>query len=159
MTSAIDRALRFFEHQGNRRLRPLGTWFYRRRQGRIGPRERNVILLTTRGRRTGKPHTVLLQAFPDGDDLMLVAANAGRATDPDWYRNLLAAGEATVELRGDTMRVRPEPVPSDTASALWPRILEKAPTYARYRRTAGREIPLVRLVVLEAGETDRALPR
>lgn len=146
-----DRTLAFIESEGNRRLRPIGTWLFRSRRGRIGPQSRDVILLTTRGRRSGRPHTVLLQAFPDGDDLVLVAANAGRATDPDWYRNLLAAGEATFELRGETFHARPEPLPPGDAAAWWPRILQKAPTYARYRRTASREIPLVRLVVLRPG--------
>lgn len=151
--SLKDRALIFIESEGNRRLRPLGTWLFRRRRGRIGPQGRDVILLTTRGRRTGQPHAVLLQAFGDGNDLVLVAANAGRATDPDWYRNLLAAGEATVELRGDSYRARPEPIPPADAADWWSRILARAPTYARYRRTTSREIPLVRLVVLDSGGT------
>jgi deazaflavin-dependent oxidoreductase (nitroreductase family) len=112
----------------------------------VAPAGRDVVLLTTRGRRTGRDHTVLIQAFHDGEDIVLVVANAGRGTLPDWYCNLISAGSAIVERRGQRLTARPVVVDPETAAALWPRILEIAPTYARYAKLAGSDLPLVRLV-------------
>src|SRR5919112_310133 len=96
--SRRDRFALFLEHEGNRRLRSLGTALYRLTGGRFTPRSRDVLLLTTRGRKSGREHTVMLQGFRDGASLVLAAVNAGRPSDPDWFRNLAVTPEATVEL-------------------------------------------------------------
>lgn len=150
--SRKDRALLLLEQEGNRRLRKLGTVMYRLTKGRFTPRNRDVLLLTTRGRRTGREHTVLLQAFRNGEDMVLVAANAGKSSHPDWYYNLKAAPTARVEIMDQTMQVRAEELSDAEAEALWPRILRHAPSYARYREAAGRAIPLVRLVPVGVGQ-------
>lgn len=149
--SLTDRTLLWVEREGNSRLRRLGTALYRLTRGRLAPRERDVILLTTRGRKSGKSHTVLLQGFRDGSSMVVVAANSGRRSQPDWFRNLAATPTATVELREQRYRVRAEPFSKSEAEAFWPRILRSAPSYARYRRATGRTIPLVRLVPIEPG--------
>jgi deazaflavin-dependent oxidoreductase (nitroreductase family) len=140
------------EREGNKRLRSLGTALYRLTGGRITPRHRHVVLLTTRGRKSGREHTVLLQSFPDGpegENLVLVAANSGKPTQPDWFHNLKADPAARVEVMARTMRVRAEQLPTDEADALWPRILRHAPTYRMYRKATERVIPLVRLVPIK----------
>jgi deazaflavin-dependent oxidoreductase (nitroreductase family) len=107
------------------------------------------VLLTTRGRKSGREHTVLLQSFPDGpegENLILVAANSGKPIQPDWFHNLKADPTARIEIAGRTLRVRAEQLPADEAAALWPRILRHAPTYVLYRKATDRVIPLVRLV-------------
>jgi deazaflavin-dependent oxidoreductase (nitroreductase family) len=142
------------EHYGNKWLRPVGRYLIRRTQGRIAPGDREVMLLTTRGRKSGRKHTVLLQYFHDGDDLTVVAANEGRSTHPDWYHNLMAAKTATAEAKGQTFEVRPERVAADEAEDLWPSILERAPTYVRYLNATSREIPLVRLHPLDVGSEE-----
>jgi deazaflavin-dependent oxidoreductase (nitroreductase family) len=144
--SLRDRFTLFLEHEGNKRLRGLGTALYRLTDGRFTPRNRDVLLLTTRGRKSGRERTVLLQGFRDGTDLVLAAVNSGRSSHPDWFRNLEAFPEATVELKGRTFRVRAEQVPADEAAAFWPRILQRAPTYALFLKATRRSIPLVRLV-------------
>jgi F420H(2)-dependent quinone reductase len=144
--SRTDRLLLALEREGNRRLRSLGTVLFRLARGRIGPRNRHVLLLTTRGRRSGRAHRVLLQGFPDGANMILVAANSGRASDPDWFKNLLVTPTARIEIRGRTGTVRAERVTPEEAAAFWPRILQHAPSYARYRQATDRTIPLVRLV-------------
>lgn len=140
-----DRIALTVEYYGNKWLRPVGTWLLHRTQGRTVSGEREVVLLTTTGRRSGRAHTVLLQAFPAGEDRVLVAANSGRATDPDWYRNLLATPTARVEARGRSFAVQTEPIPAAEVARLWPDILARAPSYARYRRATRRDIPLVRV--------------
>ena len=58
--SCKDEMELFLERDGNKRLRSLGTGLYRLTGGRFTPRNRDVLLLTTRGRKSGREHTVLL---------------------------------------------------------------------------------------------------
>ena len=147
-----DRLLLVLEREANRRLRRLGTWLFRLTGGRIAPRDQYVLLLTTRGRKSGREHTVLLQAFREGVNMIIVAANSGGPSQPDWFLNLKATPAARVEIKGRTMRVRAEELPAADAESLWPRILHRAPAYATYRKATGRTIPLVRLVPVAQGE-------
>src|SRR5215204_3760284 len=138
-----DRTVLRLEHEGNKRLRPLGNALYRLG---VAPRNRDVLLLTTRGRRSGHEHTVLLQFFREGTNMVVVAANSGRAIHPDWYQNLMARPTARVEMKNCTLPVHAEELSDDEAAALWPRILRHAPSYVRYRQATSRTIPLIRLV-------------
>ena len=88
----------------------------------------------------------VLQYFPDGDDLVLAAANDGGSSDPGWYHNLKADPVARVEIMGRTVAVRAEELSADEAAAFWPRLLRKAPSYERYQRATARTFPLIRLV-------------
>jgi deazaflavin-dependent oxidoreductase (nitroreductase family) len=150
--------LLLLEHEGNKRLRSLGTGLYRLTAGRFAPRNRDVLLLTTRGRKSGHEHTVLLQFFPDGRDMIVVAANSGRPSQPDWLYNLKATPIAYVEVMDRTLRVRAEQLPDEERAAFWPRILRHAPSYARYRKATSRIIPLVRLVPIGSEEGARRQP-
>src|SRR5215211_4213845 len=144
--SRRDRVVLFLEYEGNKRLRKLGTVLYRLTGGRFAPRDRDVILLTTRGRKSGREHTVLLQAFRDGENMVVVAANSGRNSHPDWLYNLQAAPTARVEIKDRTLRVRAEELSAEEAAAFWRRVLQVAPDYARYPRGTNRRIPMIRLV-------------
>ena len=130
----------------------LGAWLLRRTRGRATRLwRRRALVLTTRGRRSGLPRTVVVQYFPDGRDLIVVAANSGMPTDPAWWLNLSADPRATVEVEGRTLSVRAVPMTPEEAAAWWPRVLEAAPDYARYRARTDRPIPLVRLVPVSGG--------
>lgn len=144
--SRRDRMLLVLEREANRRLRSLGTALYRLTRGRIAPRDRGVLLLTTRGRKSGREHTVLLQFFPEGSNMLLVAANSGGPTDPDWLRNLRVTPTARVEIGARTQSVRAEQLSEEEAAGFWPPILARAPAYVRYLKATSRTIPLVRLV-------------
>ena len=132
----------------------LGAWLLRRTRGRATRLwRRRALVLTTRGRRSGLPRTVVVQYFPDGRDLIVVAANSGMPTHPAWYLNLSDDPRATVEVEGRTLPVRAVPMTADEAAAWWPRVLEAAPDYARYTERTRRPLPLLRLV-----PTDHAGP-
>ena len=138
---------------------------YRRTRGGITrPWKVNALLLTTHGRRSGLARTVVLQFFPDGDAMVLAAANDGGASHPGWYFNLLADGLATAEVMGKTIPVRAEGMPEDDARQWWQRIVERAPGYERYARATSRPIPIVRLVPIDeqpatSHQQGRVIPR
>jgi deazaflavin-dependent oxidoreductase (nitroreductase family) len=146
----------FLEREGNKRLGRVGAAVYRLTRGRfvewLMRRKVDVLLLTTRGRRTGRKRTVILQFFPDGDDLVLVAVNSGQPTrHPDWYHNLKATPLARVDVLDRSFPARAEELPAEQAAAFWPRVLQVAPGYARWKRVADltdRTIPFMRLVAL-----------
>ena len=66
---------------------------------------RPVFLLDVVGRSSGEPRPVMLMHVPRGDDLIVVGSAAGAASTPNWYKNLLAAGGADVQVGADRWRV------------------------------------------------------
>jgi deazaflavin-dependent oxidoreductase (nitroreductase family) len=105
-----------------------------------------VYKVTTTGRRSGRPHSVLLTSpVHDDDQWVFVASKAGDDRDPDWYRNLVATPEIIIEPAGGGT---PLAVVARTASAeekaeLWPRIVASYRGYDRYEHTTERDIPVV----------------
>jgi deazaflavin-dependent oxidoreductase (nitroreductase family) len=145
--SFIERLKTRVEHEVDTRSVKLAAVLIRLTRGRIAHLwHRQVLLLTTRGRRSGRERTVPLQFFPDGDTLIVVAANSGLSSPPGWYFNLTATPAARVEVAGRTLNVRAEELPADQAAAFWQRVLQIAPDYARYPRRTNRRLPLMRLV-------------
>jgi deazaflavin-dependent oxidoreductase (nitroreductase family) len=135
------------EHALDTRSVGLAVWLYRRTRGRVTRLwRRRAIVLTTTGRRTGRTRTVLVQVFPDGPDLYVVAANSGLARPPGWYFNLLAEPHALGELDGSRLDLHAELLSQAEAAARWQQVLAVAPDYDRYRRRLGRIPPLFRLV-------------
>ena len=135
------------EHEGDTRTARLAAGLIRLTKGRVArPWRRRILVLTTRGRKSGKRRTVPLQFFPDGEDLVVVAANSGLPSPPGWYFNLMADPSARVDVGGRTLDVRAEELPAEEAAAFWPRVLAIAPDYARYPRRTSRRLPLIRLV-------------
>jgi deazaflavin-dependent oxidoreductase (nitroreductase family) len=104
------------------------------------------LLLTTRGRRTGKlRRTALMYGEHDGRYL-LVPSNGGSATHPAWYLNLTANPEVHVQVKGERFAARARTATPAEKADLWKIVSAAFPTYDRYLKTAaskGREIPLV----------------
>jgi deazaflavin-dependent oxidoreductase (nitroreductase family) len=149
---ATDRRTRW-ENAIDRHSVRLGAWLLRRTRGRIVRLwRRRALVLTTTGRRTGMPRTVVVQYFPDGRDFVVVAANSGMPTHPAWYLNLTAHPEARVEVEGRRLTVRASEMSAEEADGWWPRVLATAPDYARYRQRTDRRIPLLRLVPVGDGD-------
>jgi len=120
---------------------------YRATSGRIGGRlgGLRVLLLTTRGRRSGQPRTAPLVYFEDGQRLVIIASNGGQERDPLWWPNLQAAPEASVQLGTEFRRVRARLASGDERARLWPRIKRENPAYAGYEKKTNRVIPVVLL--------------
>lgn len=134
---------------------PLALWIYRRTRGGIARGFKvDVLLLTTRGRRSGKRRTVMLQYFSDGDTMLITAANGGSPRLPAWYHNLTAAPDASVEVGDRTIPVRAEAIPADEEERWWGRIARHDPNYALYRRATSRRFPVVRLVPRRDGNDE-----
>jgi deazaflavin-dependent oxidoreductase (nitroreductase family) len=118
---------------------------YRLSGGRIGSHVAGlpVLLLTTTGRKTGKPRTVPLSFYEDGDAYVLIGSKGGAPRHPAWYLNLEARPDVEIQVGREHRSLRARRASPDEAARLWPLILERAPGYAKYRARTSREIPLV----------------
>lgn len=115
--------------------------------GRIGQEMEKmpVLELTTVGRRSGTPRSVLLTApAREGDALVVVASRGGDERHPDWFLNLRAQPRVEVALQGGARRTMVARIAEGPErDQLWGRITVSNPRYAAYQRKTSREIPVV----------------
>jgi deazaflavin-dependent oxidoreductase (nitroreductase family) len=111
------------------------------RFGRVGPMD--VLLLTTKGRKSGERRDVALNYLREGDVYVVVASYAGEDRDPAWWRNLVADPQAEVVAAGKRVRVRGREIEGPERERLWTRLVEKDPAYAEYQRRTKRRLPVV----------------
>jgi deazaflavin-dependent oxidoreductase (nitroreductase family) len=113
--------------------------------GRRGHRfnGRDALLLTTRGRRTGRLRRTALYYGRDGDRYVLVATPVAGGGDPAWYRNLVAGPAVVVQVRTETFAAVARPATAGERARLWELMVGVFPKYARYEADAGRELPVV----------------
>jgi len=102
----------------------------------------SILLLTTKGRKTGTPRTTPLCYFTDGDDLVVVASNGGMDWFPDWWLNLMSEPRATVEIGRSRRAVVARRASPEERERLWAALTAIAPGYLEYQRRTSREIPL-----------------
>ena len=117
--------------------------------GRVGWSALNmrVLELTTIGRKSGRPHKVLLTSpFQEGQALVVVASRGGDHRHPAWFLNLRDTPEVDVSVQGgSTQRMRARVATPDERRVLWPRVTADHKNYAEYQMKTTREIPLVLL--------------
>ncbi|GAA4288325.1 nitroreductase/quinone reductase family protein [Georgenia daeguensis] len=104
-----------------------------------------VLELTTTGRRSGRPHSVLLTSPARvGEAFVVVASRGGDDRPPAWLLNLQARPEVQVRLQGGPARAAAARVATPAErGALWPQVTSAYPGYARYQARTSREIALV----------------
>lgn len=104
---------------------------------------RPLLLLTTVGAKTGHRHTAPMMVIPDGDRFLVVASNAGAPSDPQWYRNLIAHPEVTVEVGKETFEAVATVAEGEERRRLWAKVLEAGPFFADHQAKITRQIPIV----------------
>jgi deazaflavin-dependent oxidoreductase (nitroreductase family) len=104
---------------------------------------RDSLLLTTRGRKTGKLRRTALFYGCDGDRYVLVASNGGKAHNPLWYLNLLEEPRVELQVGADTFSARAYLATEEEKPSLWQMMVKIFPQYEAYQRKAKREIPVV----------------
>jgi len=106
---------------------------------------RHLLLLTTTGAHSGRPHTAPMMYIPDGDRLLVIASNAGAPAHPDWYRNLVAHPQVTVEVGKETYAVSAKVTEGAERERLWNRVVEQYPFFAEHQAKISRQIPVIAL--------------
>jgi F420H(2)-dependent quinone reductase len=126
----------------------LNVPLYRASRGRLFGRigRAPVLLLTTTGRRSGKPRTAPVLYLADGDRLIVIGSNAGNERAPAWALNLSDHPEAEVDVRGRRRPVRARIAEGEERAELWRRMNEQYAGFDDYRERTARDI---RVFVLE----------
>jgi deazaflavin-dependent oxidoreductase (nitroreductase family) len=104
-----------------------------------------ILLLHTRGAKSGQPRATPLLYTPDDAGFIIVASKAGDAHHPSWYYNLRAHPDSvSVDVDGEHMAVRPRVAEEPERTELWQRVNDNYNGYERYAQRAGaRVIPVV----------------
>jgi deazaflavin-dependent oxidoreductase (nitroreductase family) len=145
---AYTRLVQRLGHHGwfaalGRRAMPLDRAIQRLTRGRftvVGRHGLPPMLLTTTGRRTGRPRTVPLIYAEHGGRFVVTASNWGRPHHPVWSENLLAEPEAVVTVAGRAVRVRARLAEGEERRELWALVTRTWPAYDTYEARSGRRI-------------------
>jgi deazaflavin-dependent oxidoreductase (nitroreductase family) len=106
---------------------------------------RPLLILTTKGAKTGQPREAVLTFTRDDGRYVVAASAAGAPTDPDWYRNILANPAVQVEAKGETFNATASVAPPGERERLWQQHVNERPEFADYPEKSGRTIPVVTL--------------
>ena len=104
-----------------------------------------LLLLHTVGAKSGQPRVNPLMYLPDGDRWVVFASKAGAPTSPDWYHNLVANPEVSIEVGTDTIPVTATFAQGGERDQLYSRQAALYPQFAEYERSTTRRIPVVTL--------------
>ncbi|HEY8775291.1 MAG TPA: nitroreductase family deazaflavin-dependent oxidoreductase [Gaiellaceae bacterium] len=133
---------------GNLGFRILGgvhRRIYRLTGGKVGGRlgKLPVLLLTTTGRKSGRPRTQPLVYTQVGDGYAVIASKGGAAQHPLWYLNLREDPSAAVTVGRETRKVRARDAEGGERERLWRTLADLYPGYERYAQKTSRRIPVV----------------
>jgi deazaflavin-dependent oxidoreductase (nitroreductase family) len=118
---------------------------FRANGGRVGGQFEGapLLLLHSTGAKSGQERVNPMMYQAVGDDLAVFASKAGAPTNPDWYHNLVAHPEATVEVGTDTYPVRARVAGSAERERIWSKQKADYPGFADYEAKTDRQIPVV----------------
>ena len=103
----------------------------------------NTLLLTTRGRKSGKLTRTALIYGHGGDRYIVVASKGGAEKHPEWYLNLVVNPEVNVQVGGDRFTAQARTASAEEKPALWSLMTSIWPDYDQYQARTHREIPVV----------------
>ncbi|GLV59680.1 hypothetical protein KDH_65060 [Dictyobacter sp. S3.2.2.5] len=120
---------------------------FRSNGGKVGgPFEgAHMLLLTSTGAKSGQQRTTPLVYLPEGERMVIFASKAGAPTNPDWYHNLKANPEATVEVGTETVKVKATEVTGEERDRLYSTQSSINPGFAEYQQKTTRLIPVIAL--------------
>ncbi len=103
----------------------------------------HTLLLTTRGRRSGRLHRTAVIYGRDGDRYVVVGSVGGSVRHPAWYLNLTEHPEVQVQVGPERFTARARTATPEEKPRLWSLMASIWPAYADYQRKTSRDIPVV----------------
>jgi len=102
-----------------------------------------ILLLTTKGRKSGLDRTTPLGYFDHEGGYLIIASNGGQAKHPDWYFNLKSDPQASIQIKDQTFNAQAQVLNGEPRTPIWERIVAEAPQYGEYENRTDRLIPVV----------------
>jgi deazaflavin-dependent oxidoreductase (nitroreductase family) len=124
---------------------------FRANGGKVGGAFQNatMVLITTRGARTGKERVNPLVYLPDGNRIVIFASKAGAPTNPDWFHNVRANPIVGVEVGTDRYQARAVIVEGDERDRLYAAQTKRFSAFGDYEKKTSRKIPVIALERIE----------
>ena len=107
------------------------------------PNDAPLLLLTTRGARSGQTRLNPLAYSRDGDRLVIIASKGGNPKHPDWYHNVVANPDVTVEVGGERFQARARVTEGAERQRLFDAQAAVMPNFAEYQEKTSRQIPVI----------------
>jgi deazaflavin-dependent oxidoreductase (nitroreductase family) len=104
-----------------------------------------MLLIHTIGAKSGNEHIVPMRGIPEGDSFYIFASAHGSDRNPDWYHNLIAHPDSTIELGSHTFPVRAAEVIGEERDLIFREHAARFQVFAEYERKLARTIPVIRL--------------
>jgi deazaflavin-dependent oxidoreductase (nitroreductase family) len=128
--------------------------------GRVGTvrptgRRLGTLFVLSTGRTSGQPRRNPVYYVEEGPNLIVVASNAGAATDPAWWQNLQAQPDASVEIGGQQRPIRARVATLEEQARLWPRFVRGSANFGEYQANTERKLSVV---ILEPRVSDTIRP-
>lgn len=102
-----------------------------------------ILLLTTKGHKSGQMRTTPLIFARDGEALVIIASKGGAPEHPDWYVNLSAEPNVRVQVKDEVFDAVARTVAGPERQRLWEEAVKVWPQYADYQQATDRQIPVV----------------
>lgn len=128
-------------------VRTLHVVIYRLSDGRVGASIAGMpmLILATKGRRSGKAHSVPLGYMTERDSYVVIASYRGSPRHPAWYLNLLNEPQATLQVNRLRIAVVAKTADAEAREKLWTCLVARTPLYKRFQERTDRQIPMVYL--------------
>jgi F420H(2)-dependent quinone reductase len=122
------------------------TWVFKKTNGKLGNKflkGSEVGILTTIGRKSGEARDSPLLFLQEGERIVLVASQGGRATNPMWYLNLVANPRVTFQTKTGLFQLTAREATSTERDEYWPKLDAMYADFVNYRSYTDREIPII----------------
>jgi deazaflavin-dependent oxidoreductase (nitroreductase family) len=118
---------------------------FRANGGKVGGyfEGKSLLLLHTKGAKSGQERINPVACTKDGDRYVVIASKGGAPTHPDWYFNLLANPQVTIEVGTEKFQARAAVAEEPERTRLYNKMVEMMPGFDDYRRKTTRVIPVM----------------
>ncbi|MBI5352103.1 MAG: nitroreductase family deazaflavin-dependent oxidoreductase [Chloroflexi bacterium] len=122
----------------------INAFLIRFTHGRVGGKlgTQTILILNTVGRRSGQPRSLPIAYFFYEGKYLIVESNWGKDKHADWYFNLQKQPQASIEVKGQTIKVNASFAGGEEYNRLWEYVTRKHPPYLEYQKMTERKIPI-----------------
>ncbi len=123
---------------------------FRANEGKVDSHFKNMtlLLLHTTGAKSGQPRVNPVATIKDGQSYIIIASKGGAPTNPDWYYNLVAHPQVTVEVGTEEFQAQAAFASEPQRTELFDKMAAAYPAFDEYRQKTSRQIPVISLTPL-----------